>query len=86
MVVMVLLGGKGTLWGPIIGAIVFHVIKELTWTYLLGWQWVALGALIVIIVVYFQDGIMGWIKRQRPEWFGIRVEQQDLEAQPGAAE
>ncbi len=86
MVVMVLLGGKGTLWGPIIGAVVFHVIKELTWTYLLGWQWVALGALIVIIVVYFQDGIMGWVKRQRPEWFGIRIEEQDLEVRPGAAE
>src|SRR5690606_15460256 len=35
MVVMVLLGGKGTLWGPVIGAVVFHVIKEVTWTYLL---------------------------------------------------
>ena len=74
MVLMVLLGGKGTLWGPIVGAIVFHVIKEVTWTYLLGWQWVALGLLIVIIVVYFQQGIVGWLMEQRPEWFGIRVE------------
>ncbi|GIT08921.1 MAG: hypothetical protein CM1200mP30_25510 [Pseudomonadota bacterium] len=41
MVLMVLLGGKGNLWGPVIGAIIFHVIKEITWTYLLGWQWVA---------------------------------------------
>ncbi|SVE41539.1 uncharacterized protein METZ01_LOCUS494393, partial [marine metagenome] len=47
MVLMVLLGGKGTLWGPIIGAVLFHVIKEITWIYLLGWQWVALGALII---------------------------------------
>ncbi len=74
MVVCVLLGGKGTLWGPVVGAIVFHVFKEVTWNYFLGWQWVALGALIVIIVVYFQEGIMGWVMRQRPEWFGIRVE------------
>lgn len=86
MVVMVLLGGKGTLWGPIIGAVIFHVIKELTWTYLLGWQWVALGALIIVIVVYFQDGIMGWAKRNKPEWFGIRVEEKKLISQPEAAE
>jgi branched-chain amino acid transport system permease protein len=74
MVLMVLLGGKGTLWGPVIGAILFHVIKEVTWTYLLGWQWVALGVLIVITVVYFQQGIMGWLMARKPEWFGIRVE------------
>lgn len=73
MVVAVLLGGKGTLWGPVIGAIVFHVFKEVTWTLLLGWQYVALGALIVIVVVYFQEGIMGWMARQKPEWFGRTV-------------
>lgn len=77
MVVCVLLGGKGTLWGPVIGAIMFHVFKELTWNYFLGWQWVALGALIVVVVVFFQDGLMGWLMHRRPEWFGIRVEQKD---------
>ncbi len=77
MVLMVLLGGKGTIWGPIVGAVIFHVIKEVTWTYLLGWQWVALGALIVIIVVYFQEGVVGWLMRKKPEWFGIRVERKD---------
>ncbi|MEZ5728683.1 MAG: branched-chain amino acid ABC transporter permease [Burkholderiaceae bacterium] len=74
MVVCVLLGGKGTLWGPVIGAVLFHVIKEVTWNYFLGWQWVALGALIVVTVVYFQDGIMGWLRLRRPDWFGIRVD------------
>ena len=75
MVVCVLLGGKGTLWGPIIGAVLFHFFKEVTWNYLLGWQWVALGALIVVTVVYFQDGVMGWLMHRKPEWFGIRVEE-----------
>ena len=74
MVLMVLLGGKGTLWGPVIGAVIFHVIKEITWTYLLGWQWVALGALIIINVVYFQQGIMGWVQEKWPELFGITLD------------
>lgn len=74
MVLMVLLGGKGTLWGPVIGAVLFLVVKELTWTYLLNLQWVALGLLIVITVVFFQEGIMGWIMRKKPVWFGIKVE------------
>jgi len=75
MVVMSLLGGKGTLWGPVIGATVFHVIKEVTWTYLLGWQWVALGVLIVVNVVFFQQGILGWVQEKWPERFGIKVEE-----------
>ena len=74
MVVAVLLGGKGTLWGPVIGAVVFHLFKEVTWTLLLGWQYVALGALIVVVIVYFQEGIMGWLARRKPEWFGRRVD------------
>lgn len=74
MVVMSLLGGKGTIWGPVIGATIFHVIKEVTWTYMLGWQWVALGVLIIVNVVFFQQGIMGWAQEKWPEFFGIEVE------------
>ena len=69
MVAMTLLGGKGMLWGPILGATVFYTLREVTWTYLLGWQYIALGVLIILNVVYFQQGILGWIKARKPEWF-----------------
>lgn len=65
MVLMAVLGGKGTLWGPVLGAVVFHVTQELFWTYLLGWQRVAMGLLIVVIVVFFPSGILGWTRRSR---------------------
>jgi branched-chain amino acid transport system permease protein len=74
MVLMVLLGGKGTLWGPVIGATLFHVIKEVAWTYLLGWQWIVLGALIIVNVIFFQQGIMGWAREKWPERFGLVVD------------
>ncbi len=77
MVLMAILGGKGTIWGPVIGATVFHVTQELFWTYLFGWQRVALGLLIVVIVVFFPVGIMGWLRERWPEKFGERV---DVEA------
>lgn len=77
MVAMTLLGGKGTLWGPVLGAVLFHTLKEVTWTYFLGWQWVALGVLIIINVVYFQQGIMGWLMERFPEKFGIVVEEKE---------
>jgi branched-chain amino acid transport system permease protein len=69
MVAMTLLGGKGTLWGPVIGATLFYTLRELTWTYLLGWQYVALGLLIIVNVVYFQQGILGWLRERKPSWF-----------------
>ncbi len=75
MLLMAILGGKGTLWGPVIGAVVFHTLQETFWTYFLGWQRVALGLLIVIIVVFFPRGIMGWIKERWPERFGQRVDE-----------
>jgi len=78
MILMAILGGKGTLWGPVIGAVIFHITQELFWTYLFGWQRVALGALIVGIVVFFPQGIMGWIRERWPERFGHRVEKRNV--------
>lgn len=74
MVAMTLLGGKGTLWGPIVGSTLFYALREVTWTYLLGWQYIALGVLIIVNVVYFQQGIMGWLRQRRPKWFAAGTE------------
>jgi branched-chain amino acid transport system permease protein len=60
MILMALLGGKGTLLGPIVGAILFQLTKELFWTYLLGWQRVGLGLLIILVAVFFPSGIVGY--------------------------
>jgi branched-chain amino acid transport system permease protein len=74
MVLMAILGGKGTIWGPVLGAVIFHVSQELFWTYLLGWQRVALGLSIVLIVIFFPQGIIGWLRQRFPERFGPRIE------------
>ena len=75
MVLMAILGGKGTLWGPVLGAVIFHVAQELLWTHFLGWQRVALGLIIVAIVVFFPQGILGWARQRWPERFGHRVDE-----------
>ena len=64
MILMALLGGRGTLLGPIVGAIVFQVTKELFWTYMLGWQRVALGLLIILVAVFFPSGIVGFVRER----------------------
>ena len=65
MILMAIMGGRGTLWGPVLGAMVFHVTQELFWTFLLGWHRVAMGLLIVVIVTFLPDGILGWIRERR---------------------
>lgn len=65
MVLMAILGGRGSLWGPVVGAVIFHATQELFWTYLLGWQRVALGLFIVAIVLFFPQGILGWLRERR---------------------
>ena len=84
MVAMVLLGGKGTLWGPVLGAIIFHVVKETTWTYLLNLQWIALGLILIVNIVYFQQGLMGWLQTKYPEMFGIVVDDGNKTGKAGA--
>ena len=59
-----------------LGATLFHIIKETTWTYMLGWQWVALGALIIVNIVFFQQGILGWAQDKWPELFGRTVDEE----------
>lgn len=67
MILMAITGGKGRLWGPVVGAVVFHFTQELFWTLLLGWQRVALGLLIILIVLFFPEGILGWIAQRFPQ-------------------
>ena len=77
MVLMAVLGGKGTLWGPVIGAVVFHATQETLWTYIDEWNRVVLGLLIVVIVVFLPQGILGFLRERFPERFGYKVDPKD---------
>lgn len=81
MILMAITGGKGTLWGPVIGATVFHITQELFWTLLLGWQRVALGLLIVLIVLFFPEGILGWIRQRFPKRVAVDMPQEEKQKQ-----
>jgi branched-chain amino acid transport system permease protein len=81
---MAILGGSGTLWGPVIGAAIFHVTQEVFWTYFLGFQRIALGLLIVLIVVFFPQGILGWVRERWPERFDRSVSRPPGAAVPAA--
>ena len=56
--IMALLGGVGTFLGPLIGAIAFQVLSEVLWHRLLDFHTAFLGALMIVIVMFFPRGLM----------------------------
>jgi branched-chain amino acid transport system permease protein len=70
MVIMVVAGGKGTLSGPLVGAVLFTVLPEAL-REVVAWQWqmVLYGVLLVALVFFLPRGIVpalvAW-RRRRP--------------------
>jgi branched-chain amino acid transport system permease protein len=54
---MVIAGGTGTLLGPIAGAILVVVMKDIASAYIERWNFV-LGAIFVLIVLFMPDGLV----------------------------
>ena len=68
--VMVLLGGIGSLTGPIVGASVFTLLQDTVMRQTEYWR-AMLGAIILALVLLFPGGIVGglknlWLLRRRP--------------------
>jgi branched-chain amino acid transport system permease protein len=68
VVLMVLLGGMGTIFGPVVGAFIIIALES----YLAGFgQWVTVitGAIFVVCVLAFRRGVVGelgaWLARRR---------------------
>jgi branched-chain amino acid transport system permease protein len=59
MVIMVVAGGKGTLAGPLVGALLFTVLPEALRA-AASWQWqmLAYGVLLVLLVFFLPRGIV----------------------------
>ncbi|MEH2484009.1 branched-chain amino acid transport system permease protein [Nitrobacteraceae bacterium AZCC 2146] len=66
VVMMSLLGGMGTFFGPFVGAAVFLLLENLVSLWTVHWQ-LFVGAVFVVCVLFFPAGIWGTIlKRVRP--------------------
>jgi branched-chain amino acid transport system permease protein len=64
LLVMVILGGIGSLIGPVIGAFTLLVTEEVLSAYTKHWM-IILGPLLLILVLYGKKGIYGMLKRER---------------------
>ena len=56
--VMALLGGEGTVFGPVLGALVFVVLEESIWAKFLEANQAILGATIVVLIFFLPGGLL----------------------------
>ena len=70
--VIVLLGGAGTVLGPVAGAIAIELLATFTWSKLLNWHLGALGVIIVVTVVLFPGGLAEAVRKLRTRASNLR--------------
>jgi branched-chain amino acid transport system permease protein len=69
---MVISGGAGTLLGPVIGAALVVIVKNVVSAYVVRWNFM-LGAIFVAIVVFMPEGLVpGAVRLSRTAWRATR--------------
>ena len=64
LMIMVILGGVGHLWGGVVGAVVFLLLEEVLGHYTMHWQFV-LGAILLAVVLLAPRGLAALGARRR---------------------
>lgn len=71
-----IVGGMGTLWGPVLGALVLHALADFTrnlFGQLPGLNMVIYGTLLVLIVMFLPRGLAGMGRSVREVWRAQRT-------------
>ena len=63
-IIIVLLGGAGTLLGPVVGGLVYGLSKYWLTVIVPGFQLLIFAPIIIMIIVAFPEGIIGVLKRK----------------------
>ena len=63
--VMVLLGGPGTIFGPLVGSAAFVILEETIWAKYLEYHQAVLGLVIVLLIFFLPGGLLRVFARRR---------------------
>ncbi len=72
VIVVCLLGGVGTVWGPFIGVIIYQAIREFLsglqgvngFGWLLDWNNVIFGAIVILLVLFLPRGVLQLVRNK----------------------
>jgi branched-chain amino acid transport system permease protein len=69
MIVMVMLGGAGLVLGPTLGGAVYQRLRGtlLVTPIFRDYQLVVAGAMLLVIILFVPEGVIGWIRRRFPQ-------------------
>jgi len=70
--IMIIVGGIGSLSGVILGASVVHIIQH-ELSNIISWWMLVIGTLFIIIVLFMQDGLWGVIEKIKNMFFKAKV-------------
>ena len=73
---IMLLGGAGTILGPLFGAIILEMLQAVIWGQFLRGHMLILGAVIVLVVIFMPAGFMDLVRKR----FSLRAVLADLRA------
>ena len=62
--VMVLLGGPGTVFGPVLGSAAFVLMEETIWAKFLDYHQAILGLVIVLLIFFLPGGLLRLLSRK----------------------
>ncbi|HJW14315.1 MAG TPA: hypothetical protein VJ776_06450, partial [Thermoanaerobaculia bacterium] len=63
MIIACVIGGSGSVWGPVLGAAVYQLLSTYVWSHFLELHPTVLGAIIIIFVVFLPRGLMELLRR-----------------------
>jgi branched-chain amino acid transport system permease protein len=68
MIVMVMLGGAGLVIGPVLGGAVYQRLRGtlLVTPMFRDYQLVVAGVMLLVIILFVPEGVIGWIRRRFP--------------------
>jgi branched-chain amino acid transport system permease protein len=59
LIIMIMIGGLGTLTGPILGGVFFVVLQEKVSSYV-SWYFIVIGLVLIFIVLFMPKGLLGF--------------------------
>ena len=87
-----LLGGIGTVAGPVVGSVALYWLREVLWANLLDYHLIVQGVLLILIVLLVPRGVVGLFDRSATAlsriWFrsNTGVRDKDADSDPGTAD
>lgn len=74
LALMTVLGGLGTVWGPVLGATFFMFVRNTAWANLAEFDQLFFGAFLILIVLFMPEGVIGTVQRGDRTVLGLHIQ------------